>query len=596
MKKFVTFLTISLICFTSLFASDGVIYLGYCDGLINSLGTGKSGECTVEAAIRIPKNKLKIFVGCEIKQIRVGLAMWNGNMRPDTITAWVRTSLDGENIVEGSISELVQDGWNEIELEESFNITGEEAIYMGISYYQKSKCNILSLIGTSVNGGAYIAKNGEWVDYSEMDYGNLSLEGVVTGDNLPKYDLNLSLCQPAHMSVKYGESIEIMGTIENEGANSVKGYNINYTINNDIEGTILRDTTLQYREVDNFVIYIPTNGLEINEGDVSVDINITFAEEVQDQYPENNSTMFNVVLYTTAFERKVLFEQFTSEYCVACPSGGERIAEALAQGYTDQCVRIAHHAGYGTDWLTIDESEDYTWFYGDPMNLLAPAYALNRHYNANNTKSGYIIQNVGEPNEIAESIAFELLDPAFVTINIDTDVIDNVLHITVSGERHEVFGLLCETPRLTIMIKENQIEAISQYGAFDGYIHDNVLRRVVTDTWGDVVAWDNNTYTVQYTTPIADEWVMENVQVVAFIHAYDPKDLFNCVVFNAEQTSADTFAGVGNISAQDEIVKTTYYTLQGVQLPAEPEDNGIYIRQELLQSGNTITNKTLINR
>lgn len=597
MKKIITLVTLLVMGITTLFASEGVIYLGYCDGQINTTGTGKSGACVVEAAIEIPKKKLEIFEGCEIKQIRIGLAQWYSDLRPDTITAWVRTSLNGENITEGYITELKSGEWNLIDLDEAYNITGEETIYLGLSYYQKTKNNILSLTGTSVPGGSYIAKNGEWIDYSDKDFGNLSLEALVIGDNIPRHDLDLNICKASHMSVKHGDGIDITGIVENAGANTAYGYRINYVINQSLSGYIEMPDTLQYRDKSNFAVSLPTEGLDAEEGIISIDINITFADETADQFTDDNTAAFDVLLYETAFERKVLMEQFTGEGCIACPGGGERLAAALDMGYHEECVRIVHHAGYGRDFLSLEESlDEYTWFYGDPKNQSAPAIALNRHYNPDYTKDGFIIQGVGDPEEVVEALEFELADPGFATVNIEAEIIDQNIHITVTGERVDILNLLCESPRLTVMVKESNIASINQMGAFDDYTHHNALRLVVSDTWGDVITWDNNKYSVQYTVEIDSEWIMENVQVVAFVHAYDPNDLFNCMVFNSEETYVNPPAGIDNLNSDNCIVESTYYTLQGVQLPAEPENNGLYIRQDRLENGKTITNKTIIKK
>ena len=597
MKKIVTLLTLLFMGVSSLFAAEDVIYLGYCDGQINTTGTGKSGACVVEGAIEIPQNKLEIFKGCEIKQIRVGLAQWYSQLRPDTITAWIRTSLDGENVAEGIITTLTPGEWNMIDLEETYTITGETTLYLGMSYYQKTKNNVMSITGIAVPGGCYIAKNGVWENYYEYNFGNLSLEGLVTGDNIPLHDLSLNICKASHMSVKHGEGIDITGTVQNNAAKTANGYKINYTINKSLSGEIVIPDTLKYTQKSDFAVSLPTANLVADEGIISVDIHITYNEAIEDQFDHDNHTSFEVVLYETAFERKVLMEQFTAEGCIACPGGGKRITEALDQGYHDDLVRIAHHAGYGSDWLSIEESlNDYIWFYGDPKLQSAPAYALNRHYNGNNSKDGYLIQSVGEAETIIESIEFELADPGFATVNIATEIIDHNIYVTVTGERLDILNLLCETPRLTVMVKENEIEPVRQMGAYDGYMHQHVLRQVVTDTWGDVITWNGNSYEAKYTIEIDTEWVGENIQIVAFIHAYNPKDIFNSMVFNAAETPVDHFAGVRGIASESAVVNSTYYTLQGVQLPTAPENDGLYIRLDRLENGQTVSNKTIIKK
>ena len=108
MKKAYTIIIMLLmfVGYASAQESEDVFYLGYCNGEINSLGTGKSGECVVSAAIMIPKEDLGLFVGCDINKVRVGLAYWYGDLRPESITGWIRHSLDGPNEAEGTTTEL----------------------------------------------------------------------------------------------------------------------------------------------------------------------------------------------------------------------------------------------------------------------------------------------------------------------------------------------------------------------------------------------------------------------------------------------------------------------------------------------------------
>ena len=138
MKKVCTLILMLLmfVGYTSAQESEDVYYLGYCNGEINSLGTGKSGECIVSAAIMIPKEDLGFLVGCDINKVRGGLAFWYGDLRPESITGWIRHSLDGPNQAEGTTTELKPDDWSEVAFSETYKITGENDIYIGYSYYQ----------------------------------------------------------------------------------------------------------------------------------------------------------------------------------------------------------------------------------------------------------------------------------------------------------------------------------------------------------------------------------------------------------------------------------------------------------------------------
>ena len=98
MKKVLSCFILWLCCQCVQAQQSDAVYLGYCDGQVNTQGTGKSGVCQVSAAICLPKELLAMYRGCEISQIRVGLATWYSELRPDTLTAWVRTPIDTENV------------------------------------------------------------------------------------------------------------------------------------------------------------------------------------------------------------------------------------------------------------------------------------------------------------------------------------------------------------------------------------------------------------------------------------------------------------------------------------------------------------------
>ena len=73
MKKVCTLILMLLmfVGYTSAQESEDVYYLGYCNGEINSLGTGKSGECIVSAAIMIPKEDL-----VRLLLMVIGITLW----------------------------------------------------------------------------------------------------------------------------------------------------------------------------------------------------------------------------------------------------------------------------------------------------------------------------------------------------------------------------------------------------------------------------------------------------------------------------------------------------------------------------------------
>ncbi|MDE5797187.1 MAG: hypothetical protein K2H75_08745, partial [Muribaculaceae bacterium] len=95
--------------------------LGFCDGQVKTSATDgfsiSDADQDVSAAIFIPASTAKVYAGCEIAQINAGLA---STLNVETLAVWIRTSLDGEDLVSASLSKTtepaIQKGWNTFSL------------------------------------------------------------------------------------------------------------------------------------------------------------------------------------------------------------------------------------------------------------------------------------------------------------------------------------------------------------------------------------------------------------------------------------------------------------------------------------------------
>lgn len=591
MKKVLSCFILWLCCQCVQAQQSDAVYLGYCDGLVNTQGTGKSGVCQVSAAICLPKELLAMYRGCEISQIRVGLATWYSELRPDTLTAWVRTSLDTENAAAGFLTDFNY-GWNVIDLSEPYAVSGDEDIYIGYSYWQDHSMNCISLTGISVPGGCWIAKNDVWTDFSSKDFGNVSVEAVVTGDALPESDLQLVSCQTNRISVKHGDAILVSGCVQNNSAQPVGGFRFRYSLNDEAQGDTLIQREMAYRDTCKFELRLPTERLAEGERMVNAKLTLLMADGREDSYMADNSAAFDMAMYThSAKERNILLEQFTTERCFYCPSGGLRIQTAVEEGYSDRVVWVCHHVGYGTDKFTVDESKEYLAFYGDMKFEAAPALMLNRHYNPYSSKDGYPVQSVEDPEDITATFDYELQDPAFVSLSVETSAADGQLDIHVEGNRSVLLADLSPDPRLCVFVKESQIEPISQMGTYEGFVHNNTLRKVATSAWGDAIQWEGDDFAADYRVAVDENWNLDNVQVVAFVCNYSD-DIMKRVVYNVVQSPLGSLSAIQAVSSDQE--EERYYNLQGMPLPSGQLEHGIYIRQTQGRNGRTVTQKVVL--
>ena len=164
--------------------------------------------------------------------------------------------------------------------------------------------------------------------------------------------------------------------------------------------------------------------------------------------------------------------------------------------------------------------------------------------------------------------------PALVSLDITMDQTEvNKLNVNVKGECSA--EQLCENPRITVYVVEDNITARNQAGASSGWVHQHV-NRAVNATWGEPLEFVNGEYNYDCTLNLKNDWNRDNLKIVAFISNYNQADAKDCPIFNAAQINYEIPAGVNEIidSTDD---REEYYNLQGVRV-ANPE-SGIYIRR-----------------
>ena len=102
--------------------------LGYCNGEMKTSGTSAfttpEKDTWLSAAIYIPQSQLSVFHGNFIDEIHAGLA---SSLNIDSMRVWIRTSLDGEDLVHSELSKAYEPklakGWNNVTLETPLQIT-----------------------------------------------------------------------------------------------------------------------------------------------------------------------------------------------------------------------------------------------------------------------------------------------------------------------------------------------------------------------------------------------------------------------------------------------------------------------------------------
>lgn len=594
MKKILLSLFALLASFEVSNAQVSGMNIGYCHGKLgpfpstsdtyfSDLSTKK--KTWTSGAILIKKEKINSLAGNQIREIHAGLI---SKLNVDSLAVWVSESLDGPVLSTDTIATPAK-GWNTVALTKPVDITSDmQTLYVGYSYHQKSTSKAMSCPKTPEPGYSCFIRSGndEWKDYSN-DY-TVSVEALVYGDKLPKYDLTLSALDVQQNYVVDNGNLEFTMKVFNNATVTINGFDAVCTVDGSDEKYIVHcDSSIAYNESKTITMTIsPTAIQTMDPATRTLTVTLTNFTEGEDEIPSDNtlSGTFNVTLHS--FVRNVLLEEFTTEKCTNCPRVASYVHDAMNEPeFQGRLNTMENHAGYYTDSFTATFHNDWTWLFD---NLYAPAVLYDRH-----AEDGAVTA-VTCPNsklELFEGIRKRLRETAFVSLKVTADVDgeNQKINVKVTGTRAKE-NFTKNPARITVVLTETNLAAISQAGAGGDYTHYNVGRRV-NSIWGDVLEWNGDDYTYECSIPYTQNYVLDNLGILAFIHDYDPDDKTKCDVANSAAITSAEFTGKSTgICAPKASVneaQAQYFDLQGRKLSTPTKGfnivkrNGRFIKQIL---------------
>jgi hypothetical protein len=223
----------------------------------------------------------------------------------------------------------------------------------------------------------------------------------------------------------------------------------------------------------------------------------------------------------TFFPRKFLMEHFTSENCNECPQGMKNIVEYL-ENQTTSYIWVSHHAVYGTDEYTTSHGNTIASRYGIHN---VPTVMINR-----SEQQGILILDA--KNHLSElEVGCNPMAEASVVITHSYDPVTRQLDVQVYGE---VGNKDVKEYLLSILIKENglvgkQADQLTSWKKANWleYMHTRVVRDFITDTFGDTVYVNDQTYSHAVSYTLDKDWVAENCCVVAYLTPLDKSPIVN---------------------------------------------------------------------
>lgn len=546
-----------------------------------ALGLNANG--TFKAGVMFTPELIGNFVGGQIVKAR--FAVWQDlgdtpfqvyEMDPDGTIA-------SSPSAEGSVS-AVSGTWNEVTLDKPVEIKKNYSYILCYTYQQKTKQFPIAVDG-DVNPGAEDPNGYGALIYGDLGQGtgwytlptgagNFMIQAIVEGGSFLPEDIAIKNLSVTKMAQK-GQDINYSFSIKNTGDNMPSSYALSLALDGTEVETLNTPITLtnSYQTV-NGKLALPS---DLTSGQHKLSVTVTSINgKTPTEGTDDDALETSFACYTTSMPRKMdLVENMTSVKCTFCPYG-HNVLEALTEIRPNIAWVAVHSSGKGPDKFVTDESDDISNFQCSGY----PSASFNRMYidDSSINDGGSLAVSIGydpQYTQMAAQMFDDLLDqldaemPSFASVDIATKLDGNNLNIKVSGDAVEDFKqYVGDDAVVTVYLLEDGLVA-PQTGASNNYVHDHVLRDVVTDNvFGDPINWTSaTTYQNEFNVTLDSEWNTANMQVVAFIGRPVTKNstIDDVWVNNTNMVKLGASTGIdgATISSDANATEVARYTVDG---------------------------------
>ena len=218
-------------------------------------------------------------------------------------------------------------------------------------------------------------------------------------------------------------------------------------------------------------------------------------------------------------DKKVLVEEFTGVRCVNCPAGASELDDLTAL-YGDRLVIVSIHAGdfappYSDSKFDFRTSEgtELEKLVGSPIGY--PAAVINRRKFTGQERLQVF------RTSWAGFISEESKAPSVLTLGFVKNLNKTTRELSLDVKTIPTQALQGDI-RLSVMLTENGVKDQQEtpQGKKADYNHKHIFRKMLTKFDGDPLSISsiNEPISKNFTLKIPQNWVLENCQIVAFIH------------------------------------------------------------------------------
>ena len=242
-------------------------------------------------------------------------------------------------------------------------------------------------------------------------------------------------------------------------------------------------------------------------------VGIIACNTTEDAVPDPKDTTPTV---PSNFSKKVMIEEFTGEWCGACPAGQRAIQDAananqgrvLTMGLHKASPHDRYESAFSVGMINHLVSE---LRHPGLSSIGYPTILIGRAKGSNNQ----VINGFGN-SSISGEVSKQLAEEAMCGLKLETTMNGDKLDVKVGYSfKTEVTGQVT----LVLALLENNLDGSMQVSGGSGYMHQHVLREMITSNSG--IAIDGSTTgvieEVEFTDIDLSSYVSSECEVIAYI-------------------------------------------------------------------------------
>ncbi len=230
--------------------------------------------------------------------------------------------------------------------------------------------------------------------------------------------------------------------------------------------------------------------------------------------------------------QRAIIEKYTGVRCVNCPTADDAINTALSQ-YGDKLIAVAIHDSNLAFTRPIGDSPDLRTPDGDTWSKYFGVFSAGQYPTGiiNRTLNGSAWDLFTPTSGINNRVDNIIGQDATVALQVDASISNSTVSINVNIE---LLQDITTPMTVTLFIMEDGIVATQRQpdGSEDeNYIHNHVLRDVITDVWGADVDCTGTTGEKRAAlfsySETKSEWNLDNCHIVAMLSDKTTREIIN---------------------------------------------------------------------